>query len=87
MALPNHAQSSSCDSAAAGIYRASPTKLMVYGNGTTGQLRDVIKQLGGTKAFVITGRSLYEKTPVIKNVEKLLNEMHGGTFYKIGQHA
>jgi len=60
---------------------------MLYGNGTTGQLRDVITQLGGTKAFVVTGRSLYEKTPVIKNVEKLLGDMHGGTFYKIGQHA
>ncbi|KAF3046408.1 hypothetical protein E8E12_007920 [Didymella heteroderae] len=87
MALPNHAQSSTCDSSAAGIYRASPAKLMVYGNGTTSQVKEVIAQLGGTKAFVVTGRSLYEKTPVIKNVEKYLNEMHGGTFYKIGQHA
>ncbi|KAF3050286.1 hypothetical protein E8E11_009011 [Didymella keratinophila] len=60
---------------------------MVYGPGTTGQVKDVIKQLGGTKAFVVTGRSLYEKTPVIKNVEKHLGEMHGGTFHKIGQHA
>jgi 3-oxoacid CoA-transferase len=47
----------------------------------------VITQLGGTKAFVVTGRSLYEKTPVIKNVERQLGDMHGGTFYKIGQHA
>jgi hypothetical protein len=47
----------------------------------------VIKELGGTKAFIITGRSLYEKTPVIKNIEKSLGSAHGGTFSKIGQHA
>ena len=35
----------------------------------------------------ITGRSLYEKTPVIKNIEKALGSAHGGTFSKIGQHA
>jgi 3-oxoacid CoA-transferase len=50
-------------------------------------LSDVIKELGGTKAFIITGRSLYEKTPVIKNIEKSLGTAHGGTFSKIGQHA
>lgn len=67
-------------------YGISESQLMLY-PGTTGRLRDVIVQLGGTKAFVVTGRSLYEKTPVIKNVERLLGDMHGGTFYKIGQHA
>lgn len=55
--------------------------------GTSSQLSDVIKELGGTKGFIITGRSLYEKTPVIKNVEKSLGSAHGGTFSKIGQHA
>ena len=40
-----------------------------------------------SKAFIITGRSLYEKTPVIKNIEKTLGSAHGGTFSKIGQHA
>lgn len=55
--------------------------------GTTSQLRSVITQLGCEKAFVVTGRSLYEKTPIIKSVEKQLGDMHGGTYYKIGQHA
>ncbi|KAJ4992019.1 iron-containing alcohol dehydrogenase [Stagonosporopsis vannaccii] len=87
MALPNHSQGPSCDSSTMGVYQASPTKLMLYGNGKTSQLKSVITQLGGTKAFVVTGRSLYEKTPVIKNVEKQLGHMHGGTFYRIGQHA
>jgi 3-oxoacid CoA-transferase len=55
--------------------------------GTSSQLSDVIAELGATKAFIITGRSLYEKTPVIKNIEKTLGSAHGGTFSKIGQHA
>ncbi|KAJ8108911.1 hypothetical protein OPT61_g7843 [Boeremia exigua] len=87
MALPDHSQGPGCDTSTVGMYRASPTKLMLYGQGTTSQLKSVITQLGGTKAFVITGRSLYEKTSVIKNVEKQLDSMHGGTYYKIGQHA
>lgn len=55
--------------------------------GTTSELRSVIDQLGGSKAFIVTGQSLYEKTPIIKSIEKQLGNMHGGTFYKIGQHA
>ncbi|KAI4685007.1 uncharacterized protein J4E88_004450 [Alternaria novae-zelandiae] len=87
MALPNKYQNGSIDSSTKGVYRASPVKLMIYGNGTSSQLSDVIAELGATKAFIITGRSLYEKTPVIKNIEKTLGSAHGGTFSKIGQHA
>lgn len=87
MALPNKYQNGSIDSSVKGVYRASPIKLMIYGNGTSNQLSDVVAELGGTKAFIITGRSLYEKTPVIKNIEKALGAVHGGTFSKIGQHA
>ena len=103
MSLPNKYQNGNIDSSVKGVYRASPVKLMIYGNGscassrmfsdtkkvsgTSNQLSDVIAELGGTKGFIITGRSLYEKTPVIKNIEKSLGSAHGGTFSKIGQHA
>lgn len=103
MALPTKYQNGSIDSTLKGVYRASPVKLMIYGRGkcyrfiiawsspigpgTSDQLSDVVKELGGTKAFIITGRSLYEKTPVIKKIEKSLGSVHGGTFSKIGQHA
>ncbi|KAF2281347.1 uncharacterized protein EI97DRAFT_447354 [Westerdykella ornata] len=87
MTLPSKYQNGSIDSSVKGVYRASPVKLMIYGRGTSKQLSDVVKELGGTKAFIITGRSLYEKTPVINEIEKSLGEIHGGTFSKIGQHA
>jgi hypothetical protein len=34
MALPNKYQNGSIDSAIKGVYRASPVKLMIYGNGS-----------------------------------------------------
>lgn len=40
-----------------------------------------------SKAFVITGSSLANKTPLVKDVEKLLGSRHAGTFSNIKQHA
>ncbi|KAF9735902.1 hypothetical protein PMIN06_009721 [Paraphaeosphaeria minitans] len=87
MTLPSQYQNGSIDSSLKGAYRASPVKLLIYGAGTSKQLADVVSELGGSKAFIITGRSLYEKTPVIKEIEQSLASVHGGTFSRIGQHA
>lgn len=40
-----------------------------------------------SKAFIITGSSLAQKTPLIKSVEQLLGSRHAGTFSNITQHA
>src|SRR5215211_3824872 len=39
------------------------------------------------RAFVITGRSLNEKTSLISRVEAMLGGRHAGTFAGIGQHT
>ena len=39
------------------------------------------------RAFVVTGRSLYEKTDLIRRVEALLGEKHAGTYSVMGQHT
>ena len=39
------------------------------------------------RAFVITGRSLNEKTNLVRRVEALLGGRHAGTFAGIGQHT
>ena len=39
------------------------------------------------RAFVVTGRSLYEKTGLIRRVEELLGARHAGTFAGMGQHT
>ncbi|KIJ67918.1 hypothetical protein HYDPIDRAFT_107456 [Hydnomerulius pinastri MD-312] len=45
--------------------------------------------LGGSKALIVTGKSLREKTTVVSNVEGILkdNGSFGATFSEIGQHA
>ncbi|EME79549.1 uncharacterized protein MYCFIDRAFT_61341 [Pseudocercospora fijiensis CIRAD86] len=40
-----------------------------------------------SKAFVLTGSSLANKTPLIQQVEQQLGSRHAQTFSKIGQHA
>ena len=40
-----------------------------------------------SKAFIITGKSLATKTPLVKQVEELLGSQHAGTFSNIGEHA
>jgi len=41
-----------------------------------------------SKAFIVTGSSLANKTSLIKDVQSLLgSKHHAGTFDKIGQHA
>jgi maleylacetate reductase len=39
------------------------------------------------RAFLITGRSLREKTGLIRRVEELLGGKHAGTYARIGQHT
>ena len=39
------------------------------------------------RAFIITGRSLNEKTVLVRRVEALLGGKHAGTFAGIGQHT
>jgi len=39
------------------------------------------------RAFIVTGRSLSEKTGLIRRVEALLGGKHAGTFAAVGQHT
>lgn len=55
--------------------------------GSRASLSKVISKLGGSKAFIITGKSLNEKTPVIKELEEHLAGSHAGTYAGVRQHA
>ncbi|EER41842.1 alcohol dehydrogenase [Histoplasma capsulatum H143] len=81
-------QGSSVDSTLRGAYTASPTMYMLYGRGCVASLPTVIANLGASKAFIITGKSLREKTPVISRIEEILGEMHhAGTYSGVREHA
>jgi len=61
-----------------------------YGPGSVSTaLPKFLDTLGASKALVVTGKSLYTKTDVIKKVEGILREhdRYAATFYDIGEHA
>ena len=60
---------------------------MVYGQGSIKRLPELVDQLNAKKAFIVTGQSLQNKTPVIEDIETLLGDKHVKTFSKISQHA
>ena len=71
-----------------GLYQPNNLSAMYYGPGTVqAHLLDCLPS-ESSKAFIITGSSLANKTPLVKQVEELLgSKHHAGTFSKIGQHA
>ncbi|QSS57499.1 alcohol dehydrogenase [Histoplasma capsulatum var. duboisii H88] len=86
--FPPIMQGSSVDSTLRGAYTASPTMYMLYGRGCVASLPTVIANLGASKAFIITGKSLREKTPVISRIEEILGETHhAGTYSGVREHA
>lgn len=70
-----------------GEYRPTGLERMIYGRGSIEQLPSILNDLKVCKAFIVTGNSLYTKTPVIKHIEALLGDKHIKTFSKISQHA
>ena len=68
-----------------GTHTFLPTARVHFGADALRKLEDEARPWG--RAFVITGRSLYEKSDLIQRVEALLGSKHAGTFAGIGQHT
>jgi maleylacetate reductase len=69
----------------AGTHVFLPTERVHFGLGSLEQVE--VEARSFDRAFVVTGRSLYEKTDLVRRVEVLLGEKHAGTFPGIGQHT
>ncbi|CAN5637711.1 iron-containing alcohol dehydrogenase [soil metagenome] len=69
----------------AGTHKVLPTERVHFGEGSLEKLEE--EAWSYDRAFVVTGRSLYEKTDFIQRVEALLGEKHAGTFSGMGQHT
>ena len=70
-----------------GFWKPNHLEKMYYGPDTVQKhLLDSLPQ-DSSKAFIITGSSLAQKTPLVKSVEQLLGSKHAGTFSEIKQHA
>ncbi len=61
------------------------TERVHFGAGSLEKLGEEAQSKG--RAFVVSGRSLYEKTDLIRRVEEVLGVKHAGTYAGIGQHT
>ncbi len=61
------------------------TERVHFGAGSLEKLKEEARSKD--RAFLVTGRSLYEKTDLIRRVEELLGGKHAGTYAGIGQHT
>ncbi|HEX2728326.1 MAG TPA: iron-containing alcohol dehydrogenase [Rubrobacteraceae bacterium] len=62
-----------------------PTERVHFGAGSLRKIEDEARSKD--RAFIITGRTLNEKTDLIRRVEGLLGEKHAGTYAGISQHT
>ncbi|KAF8743985.1 hypothetical protein AX14_013387 [Amanita brunnescens Koide BX004] len=65
-------------------------KGIYYGPGSLkSALPKLLDTLKASRALVVTGKTLHEKTDVVRRVEAILKESnaYGATFYEIGAHA
>src|SRR5215210_6079993 len=56
-----------------------------FGPGSLRQLEEEARPWD--RAFVVTGRTLNEKTDLVRRVETLLGERHAGTHVGMGEHT
>ena len=68
-----------------GTHTFLPTERVHFGAGSIERLVDEARPRG--RAFVVTGRSLNEKTDLVRRVEALLGDKHAGTFAGMGEHT
>ncbi len=68
-----------------GTHTFLPTGRVHFGAGSLKNLEDEARSFD--RAFVVTGRTLHEKTDLIRGVEGLLGEKHAGTFTGMSQHT
>ncbi|QYJ14290.1 Maleylacetate reductase [Rubrobacter xylanophilus DSM 9941] len=61
------------------------TERVHFGAGSLQEIKEEARS--ADRAFVVTGRSLYEKTDLVRRVEALLGRRHAGTFAQMGQHT
>ena len=68
-------------------YRFPAIDRVVHGVGSIARVPRIVEELGARRAFVVTGRSVASKTPLVRELEGALGNRHAGTFGEMGQHA
>jgi len=69
----------------AGTHTFLSTTRVHFGAGSLSKIEEEARSK--ERAFVVTGKSLNEKTDLVRRVEALLGEKHSGTFAGMGEHT
>ncbi len=78
----------STDHPLAGCWKPTQLQALYYGSGSVGKHLLSCLPSPESKAFIFTGSSLAQRTPLVKQVEDILGkDHHAGTFANIKQHA
>ncbi len=68
-----------------GTHTFLPTERVHFGAGSLSKLEEEVRSFD--RAFIVTGRTLYEEANLVRRVEALLGGKHTGTFARMGQHT
>ena len=68
-----------------GTHTFLPTERVHFGAGSLQKIGE--EALAKDLAFVVTGRTLSEKTDLVRRVEEILGEKHAGTFARMSEHT
>lgn len=68
-----------------GAHRSLHTDRVNFGPGSLEELAAEAEP--HERAFIVTGRTLNEKTDLVRRVERLLGDRHAGTFSGMGEHT
>jgi alcohol dehydrogenase class IV len=70
-----------------GEYTYLPIERVRFGPGSSQHLSEELDRLGCKRPFLVTGRTIYEKTTLVKQVEGFSGRKLVGVFHGIMQHA
>ena len=70
-----------------GEYSYLPIERVRFGQGSIGRLSDELNRLGSRRPFLITGKTIAEKTDLCQKVEDSMGRKLAGIFSGIKQHA
>ena len=65
---------------------AVPTRI-VFGQGKTESLRDEVRNLGGKRVLVLSGRTVAEQTNSVNRIVENLGDMSAGVYSNLTQRA
>ncbi|MEO1191601.1 MAG: iron-containing alcohol dehydrogenase [Pseudomonadota bacterium] len=68
-------------------FRFTGTQEVIHGEGALAALPEAVERLGGTRVFIITGKSMATKTGHVAAAEALLGKTWAGTMAGVRQHA